>query len=187
VEVARLFLDEGTVATVRSRGQADLVYRAGSAGKYRDFPLVVLVNGDTSGGAELIVAALQDHHRVRVAGQRTLGKGSVQTPMHLLGVAGVGLKLTSGTFLRPSGKNLHRFTDSTRADDWGVRPDAGLEFRVSPDLSRQLRQWWLLQTLRPASSIERLPLDDPRADPQRVAALEALTEEINRKMSDKEE
>jgi len=182
VEVARLFLDEGTIATVRSREQEDQVYRGGSAGKYQDFPLVVLVNGDTSGGAELIAAALQDHHRAVVAGQRTLGKGSVQTAMHLLGMAGVGLKLTSGTFLRPSGKSLHRFAESTAADDWGVRPDAGLDFRLSPDLSRQLRQWWLLQTLRPASSVERLPLDDPRADPQRLAALEALAGEMSRRV-----
>jgi carboxyl-terminal processing protease len=178
VEAADLFLGEGTVATVKSRGREDNVYRSTKEGKFADFPVVVLVNGETSGGAELIAAALQDHGRAAVAGQRTLGKASVQTPLPL-GVAGVGLKLTSGTFVRPSGKNLHRFPDSKPADDWGVRPDEGAEFRISADLSRALRQWWLQQTLRPGSSSERLPLDDPTADPQRQAALEVLARKLD--------
>jgi carboxyl-terminal processing protease len=86
----------------------------------------------------------------------------------------VGLKLTSGTFERPSGKNLHRFPDSKPADDWGVRPDADGECRVSPELGRRLREWWGRQSLRPGASNERLPLDDPSADPQRQAAVEAV-------------
>ena len=47
------------------------------------------------------------------------------------------VKLTTGTFFRPSGKNIHRFADSKPGDDWGVRPEANLDFRVSQDLSRQ--------------------------------------------------
>ena len=46
---------------------------------FTDFPVVVLVNGETSGGGELIAAALQDHGRAAVAGQRTVGKASIQT------------------------------------------------------------------------------------------------------------
>jgi carboxyl-terminal processing protease len=180
VEAADLFLGEGTIATVKSRGREDTVYRSTSEGKFADFPVVVLVNGDTSGGAELIAAALQDHGRAAVAGQRSLGKASVQTPLPL-GLTGVGLKLTSGTFVRPSGKNLHRFPDSKPADDWGVRPDDGAEFRISADLSHALRQWWLEQTLRPGAAGERLPLDDPTADPQRQAALEMLARKVARK------
>src|SRR5262249_34500832 len=81
---------------------------------------------------------------------------------------------TSGTFVRPSGKNLHRFPNLTAADDWGVRPDPALEFRVSPEMSRQLRDWWQQQSLRPGSSNEALPLDDPTSDPQRLEALRYL-------------
>jgi carboxyl-terminal processing protease len=179
VEVADLFVGQGVIATARSRGREDTVYRSTDLGKFRGFPLVVLVNGETSGGAELIAAALQDHKRAAVAGQRTLGKGSIQTPVHV-GVAGVGLRLTSGTFLRPSGKNLHRFPDSKSEDDWGVRPDADCDCRVSAELGRRLRDWWLWQSLRPADSSERLPLDDPDADPQRKAALEVLRERLGR-------
>jgi C-terminal processing protease CtpA/Prc len=180
VEAARLFLGDGVVATVKSRQKEDVVYRGKGEDAFLDFPIVVLVNGETSGGAELIAAALEDHGRARVAGQRTLGKGSVQTPLHL-GVGLGGMKLTSGTFSRPSGKNLHRFPESTPGDDWGVCPDPRLEFRVSVELGRTLKQWWLQQTLRPGESTERLPLDDPTADPQRQGALEALTAEVGRR------
>ncbi|HEV3263046.1 MAG TPA: S41 family peptidase [Gemmataceae bacterium] len=171
VEVPRLFLSRGTVCTFKGRDDPRTA-KAGH-GDFVDFPMVVLVNGETSGGAELIAAALQDNKRAAVAGQRTLGKASVQT-MLPMPVNNTYIKVTSGVFVRPNGKNLHRFPDSKPADDWGVRPDAKLEFRVSADLGRQLREAWLLQTLRPGSSNEALLLDDPEKDPQRQAALEGL-------------
>jgi carboxyl-terminal processing protease len=173
VEVAELFLGNGVVATVHSRGRPETVYRSTAAGnKLTGFPVVVLVNGDTMGGAELIAAALQDHKRAAVAGQRSQGKASVQTPLAI--EKDVALKLTSGTFARPSGKNLHRFADSKPGDDWGVRPEPEADCRLSPELGRRLRDWWQLQSLRPGPSMERLPLDDPAADPQRQAALALL-------------
>src|SRR5262249_5673621 len=155
-----IFLGECTVASVKSRGQGDDTYRSvRDESKILDLPVVVLVGPETSGGAELIAAALQDNGRATVAGQRTRGKASIQT-MSGLPVPKIGLKLTSGTFYRPSGKNLHRFPDSKPGDDWGVRPEPKLEFRASAELNRQLREWWELQTLRPGSSREALPLDD---------------------------
>jgi carboxyl-terminal processing protease len=172
--VAELFLGPALVATVKQREGEDS-YRSAGEGKFLDFPVVVLINADTSGGGELIAAALQDHRRAKVAGQRSRGKASVQTSLSL---EDIGLKLTTGTFLRPSGKNLHRFPTSWPQDDWGVRPDAGLELRLSRALGRQLEQWWLLQSLRPGSSNEALPLDDPEADPQRQAAAAALLQQL---------
>jgi C-terminal peptidase prc len=172
--VAEIFLGECTIATVKSRVQGGDTYRSvKDDGKVLDIPIVVLVNAETSGGAELIAAALQDNGRAVVAGQRTRGKASIQTT-HGLPIPNTGLKLTTGTFYRPSGKNLHRFPDSKPGDDWGVRPESKLEFRISAELNRQLKDWWQLQTLRPGPSREVLPLDDPKADPQRYAALQAL-------------
>jgi carboxyl-terminal processing protease len=180
VDTARLFLPaDGTIATVRSRQREDTVYRCTKDGAAGDFPVVVLVNGTTSGGGELIAAALQDHGRAAVAGQRTFGKASVQAPLYV-GVPGAALKLTTGTFVRPSGKNLHRAPGGAPANDWGVRPDRGREFRVPADLGRALQEWWQQQTLRPGASEERLPLDDPSADPQRQAALRALWDKAAR-------
>src|SRR5262249_14493934 len=142
---------------------------------FRGCPVVVLVNGETSGGAELIAAALQDHKRACVVGQRTLGKASVQTPL-AVGVEGTGFKLTSGTFVRPAGKNLHRFPDSKAEDFWGVLPDE--DARLSPELGKRLKGWWTLMSLRPGRSRERLALDDPRADPQPQLALAALRRRV---------
>jgi carboxyl-terminal processing protease len=173
VRTAELFLGEGTIATVRYRNQPEEAFRSTKEGKHNDFPMVVLINGDSTGGAEMIAAALQDHHRAVLIGQRTHGKGNVQK---LLGIGSLGVKVTSGTIVRPSGKPLHRFPDSKPDEPWGVQPDPGREFRVSPDVTRALRTWWEEQTMRPGSSTQRLPLDDPLADPQRNAALEALVE-----------
>ncbi len=167
VDVAGLFLGDELIATVKNRGREDTVYRGSGEPIPRSLPVVVLVNNETSGGAELVAAALQDHKRATVAGQRTLGKASVQTPLPA-GIEGVGFKLTSGTFVRPSGKNMHRFRDSQPADDWGVYPDE--DCRLSPALGAKLKRDWLLWSLRPASSLERLALDDPLADTQQHAA-----------------
>ncbi len=179
---AGLFLESGIIARTTGRSEREMVYQAqgSTAHKFLHFPMVVLVNAETTGGGELIAAALQDHKRAAVAGQRTRGKGSIQmpAPMNLATEAGhvesIELKLTTGTFLRPSGKGLNRFADSKPTDDWGVRPDPKLETRVSPELSLRLREWWNEQAVRPGSSTKALPLDDPEEDPQRQAALKAL-------------
>jgi len=178
VRTAELFLGEGTIATVRCRNQPEEVFRSTNEDKHNDFPMVVLINGESKGGGEMIAAALQDHHRAVLVGQRTHGKGNVQK---LRGLGSIAIKVTSGTIVRPSGKPLHRFPDSKADDPWGVQPDRGHEFRVSADVSRALRTWWDEQTMRPGSSTKRLPLDDPLVDAQRTAALEVLAEALNRK------
>jgi C-terminal processing protease CtpA/Prc len=178
IDIADLFLTQGRIASVKYRQtRMDQEYMAKGDKRFTDFPLVVLVNGDTSGGAELIAAALQDNKRAVVVGQRTLGKASVQS-LVALEVGNLGMKLTTGSFFRPSGKSLHRFPDSKPSDDWGVQPDPKHDVRVSAELSRQLRDWWTLQTLRPGWSNDALPLDDPTADPQQQAALRVLRERL---------
>jgi carboxyl-terminal processing protease len=184
VAMADLFLgDYPNNARVVYRDSGVDVHHPPSEPGFIHFPIVVLINGETSGGAELIAAVLQDNLRAKILGQRSRGKASVQKIIGLQQIPGlrgilpqVALKLSSGMLVRPSGKNLHRFADSKTSDPWGVRPDPKLEFRVSADLERQLRTWWQLQDLRPGTSYEALPLDDPVADPQRQAALQRLIE-----------
>lgn len=176
VATAQLLVGNAKVATVRDRLDGTIEFSYVAERAYTAVPLLALVNGATSGGAELIAAAVQDNQRGIVAGQRTLGKGSVQKQLGLSD--SWMLKLTTGTFIRPSGKNLHRFPSSKPTDDWGVRPDPGREFRVSADVSRQLQEWYQLQTLRPGKSREILPLDDPANDPQRQEALRLLLRKI---------
>jgi carboxyl-terminal processing protease len=152
--------------------------------RYTDFALVVLVNGETSGGGELIAAAVQDAGRGRVAGRRTVGKASVQQPLESQEYAlRFTFKVSIGEFYRPSGRSLQRLADSKASDDWGVRPDAGYEIPCSTELDRRLRQAWTLHALRPSGSREGLPADDPEADPVRLAALRLLREILVRPKS----
>ncbi len=174
---AELFLGDGTIATVEYRNLPQDVFRSTTEEKDNAYPMVVLINEDSTGGAEMIAAALQDHHRALLIGQRTHGKGNVQK---LRNLGPIGLKVTSGVLLRPNGKPLHRFPDSKDSDPWGVQPDPGHEFRLSSEARIALRTWWEQQTLRPGSSARRLPLDDPLADVQRNAAVETLTEILQR-------
>jgi carboxyl-terminal processing protease len=144
---------------------------------YTDIPVLVLVGRETSGGGELIAAALQDHGRATVAGQRTVGKASIQKPAPKLDIT---FNVTTFTFLRSSKRNLQRFPDSQWADDWGVRPDEGRELSLTPEAGQQVKKWWVGQTLRPPRDSEALPLDDPENDPQKLAAVQMLREIIKK-------
>src|SRR4029077_7398676 len=73
---------------------------------------------------------LQDHKRAAVVGQRSYGKGSVQSIIDLDGGNSV-LKLTVASYYRPSGENIHRFPKAKASDKWGVSPDPGLEVKLT--------------------------------------------------------
>jgi carboxyl-terminal processing protease len=168
-------------AVVESRANHPDAQRKHATVTFPALPLVVLVNGETTGGGELIAAVLQDNRRAFIMGQRTRGKGSVQNTIELgegsqlsVPIRNARLKITSGLLIRPNGRTFHRFTDSKRTDEWGVRPDPGLEFRVSAELNGKLHEWWDEISLRPGSSNDSLPLDDPEADPLRQAAIKLL-------------
>ena len=131
IEVTDLFTDDGLIATIRPRGgpRRWAIFCGTSAGSRLDFPMACLVNGETASVSEIVAAALQDHKRGRLFGERTVGKGSVQniedievidpkTNQKLRGE----IKYTTATFGRPNGKNLDRDTADER-DEWGVTPD----------------------------------------------------------------
>jgi carboxyl-terminal processing protease len=158
------------------RGSNTEIHADGGLVKYKagDFPVLLLVNGETIGGGELIAAALKDNGRAVLTGTRTFGKATIQWPLALSGIPGYSFKLTGGTYTRPNGKSLQRFPDSKPDDDWGLRPDPGYEIPMSAELARMLKESYLLYALRPGGSREALDLDDPLADPQRVRALKMI-------------
>jgi carboxyl-terminal processing protease len=89
--------------------------------------MAVLINRHSASASEIVAAALQDNHRAVVVGERSFGKGSVQKLLYLNPDQTSAIKLTTETYWRPSGKNIHRAPTSKESDDWGVRPDPGME------------------------------------------------------------
>ncbi len=117
VEVASLFIDEGVVVSTIGRDPSQKEVRVAKKGMARkDLPLVVLVNSSTASAAEIVAAALQDHHRAMILGETTFGKGSVQTIIDLGNE--MGMKLTIARYFTPSGISIQ---------EKGVVPDIYLE------------------------------------------------------------
>jgi carboxyl-terminal processing protease len=132
VEVADLFLEEGKIVSTKGRNTEERTQFAKRSGTFSGFPMAVLVNRFSASASEIVSAALQDHKRAIVVGERTWGKGSVQNVIELEGGKSQ-LKLTTASYHRPSGKNIHRFPDSKESDEWGVMPDDNYGVRFSPE------------------------------------------------------
>jgi carboxyl-terminal processing protease len=187
IKLAGMFLQPGTVVARvdllpkvggNLGGLHPTLYKAPATGpRFADLPLVVLVGPETVGGGELIAAALQENGRAVVCGQRTAGRAATQELISL-GFDRLQFKATYGTSLRPSGRPRHRTPTSRPTDDWGIRPDPGLEVPVTPAVAARLRDWAEEQALRPAGSRAALPFDDPDRDPARAAALAHLRKQL---------
>ncbi|QDK39424.1 S41 family peptidase [Bdellovibrio sp. NC01] len=122
IKVSDMFLKEGTIVSTIGRNKAEKeVAVASHKGKYTDVPLVLLVNEYTASASEIVSGALQDNKRALVTGQRTFGKGSVQSVIKL--GDGSGLKLTVARYYTPSGISI-------QAE--GIHPDIEIE-DVDPD------------------------------------------------------
>jgi carboxyl-terminal processing protease len=167
VEVSDLFIDKGAIVSTKGRNTPTKVYEAQKDAPYADLPMVVLVNHGSASAAEIVSACLQDHKRAKVIGQRSFGKGSVQNILELEGGNSV-LKLTVASYVRPSGKNIHRFKNAKESDEWGVTPDKGLEVKLGPEeyfsYARARRQRDLLSSRRGRksdSSSTEAPKDEP--------------------------
>ena len=145
-----------------------------------NFPMAVLIGPDTIGGGELIAAALKDHQRATLFGERTHGKGTVQKPFTLIShpMGQESVRLTSGLIYRPSGKPLQKQLKEQTLGDWGVAPAPEQEIRVPLSLRRQIRAWWLQRDQRPSDSNAMLPLDKLDNDPVLHWALQWMQQKL---------
>ncbi len=117
VSVSDAFLEEGIIVYTEGRlDDAKLKFNAKPADILDGAPLVVLVNGGSASASEIVAGALQDHQRAIIMGQKTFGKGSVQTILPMDN--GSALKLTTAKYYTPSGVSIQAT---------GISPDIELE------------------------------------------------------------
>lgn len=136
--IADLFVEDGVIVSTKGRNVEEQVIRARKPGTFSGFPMVVLVNRFSASASEIVAACLQDHHRAVIVGERTWGKGSVQNVIELEGGKSA-IKLTTASYHRPSGKNIHRLPHAKESDEWGVSPDSGFEVKWTLQQMEQYR------------------------------------------------
>lgn len=151
IGVADAFLGEGLIVSGMGRGpHAQFEQYARKGDLLESVAAVVLVNGGSASASEIVAGALQDHHRAIVVGEKTYGKGSVQTVMPV--GTGAAIKLTTSRYLTPSGRIIN---------GQGILPD---EIAPSADPLRHYR----------CGTTSPIALKD---DPQLVKALSLLRRE----------
>ncbi|MBW3599012.1 MAG: S41 family peptidase [Planctomycetes bacterium] len=143
IDVSNMLIDTGRIVSTRGRDGAVRASYEASPSKTqfpRDKPMAVLVNGYTASAAEIVAACLQDHGRAVVVGMRSWGKGTVQNVIPIEG-GDSALKLTTASYWRPSGKNIHRGKDVGEDGDWGVRPDPGFVIPLSEQAAEKIHHF----------------------------------------------
>lgn len=105
VAVSDLFLEKGEIVSTRSRNESDTVKFMATEGDIaKGLPIVVLINEGSASASEILAGALQDHHRAIILGEKSFGKGSVQTVIPLRDYG--AMRITTARYYTPSGRSI---------------------------------------------------------------------------------
>jgi carboxyl-terminal processing protease len=117
IKVSDMFLKDGVIVSTIGREKKNKeVSSATKKGRFTDFPLIILVDQFSASASEIVSGALQDNKRALIVGERTFGKGSVQSVVRL--GDGSGLKMTVARYYTPSGISI-------QAE--GINPDISID------------------------------------------------------------
>lgn len=123
IEIGNMFIDKGIIVSTMDRNKKEKkVVTANAENTLPNFPLIVLIDEYSASASEIVAGALQDHKRAIIMGQRSFGKGSVQSVVRL--GDGSGLKLTVARYYTPSGRSIQAA---------GIMPDVVVE-SVNPEI-----------------------------------------------------
>ena len=174
VALSDLFLDEGQIVSQRGRGRADnifydaeTVFRGDAA---EGIPMIVLIDAGSASASEIVAGALQDQQRAVIMGERSFGKGSVQSLLPLGRDA--ALKLTTARYYTPSGRSVQ---------EGGIEPDIRVPQLTDPDAAKrarfQMRESDLRGHLAGELKLKDEELErDTRVDPRFTQTAEQLEE-----------
>jgi len=196
IEVCDLFLDEGRIVSTQGRRQTSIESIDAQRGTVvpSSIPIAVLINSNSASASEVVAACLKDHQRAVIVGQRSYGKGSVQSIIPVEG-GRAAIRFTTAYYFPPSGQRIHRKPKDTDSDPWGVLPSDGAEVLLSEEQNRQA-----IERMRRRSdplrngALANHPLskvDDPddqqiAQDPQLVRAIEILQAMVSKSSAPKD-
>jgi carboxyl-terminal processing protease len=170
VDVSDAFLDSGEIVSQRGREKDDIErYYARPGDMAHGLPVIVLVDAGTASASEIVAGALQDHRRALIMGEKSFGKGSVQTVVQTGPDA--ALRLTTARYYTPSGRSVQA---------GGIEPDIAVPQLSDEDYKdrRVVREADLRRHLLAQAKVEDKLLEgDDTPDPrfiQTAAQLEKL-------------
>jgi carboxyl-terminal processing protease len=167
ITVSDAFLDHGEIVSQRGREKTDIErYYAHPGDDAHGLPVVVLTDSGTASASEIVAGALQDHHRAVILGEKTFGKGSVQTLIPLGDKA--ALRLTTARYYTPSGRSVQ---------EGGIQPDIAVPQISDPDYKSRpvfreadLRRHLINEVKADNAALE----EDAKTDPRFAATPDAL-------------
>ncbi len=130
VDIAGEFLEKGTVVTIEDRGtNGKIEYSTERSGSFGKLKTVILVNGGSASASEILSGALSENLGIKLVGQKTFGKGTIQEPMQL--DKGSSLHITIAKWLTPKGNWVH---------EKGLEPDLAVEDKDDTEEDEQLQE-----------------------------------------------
>nr|WP_137677001.1 S41 family peptidase [Parerythrobacter lutipelagi] len=175
VALSDLFLDRGRIVSQRGRARGETIYydaETAFRGQIAEgIPMVVLIDAGSASASEIVAGALQDHRRAVVMGDRSFGKGSVQSLLMLDNTS--ALKLTTARYYTPSGHSVQ---------EGGITPDIKVPQLSDPDMARrakfQMRESDLRGHLVNEAALKDEELErDKREDPRFTLTAEELKDQ----------